>query len=63
VLVDFLPGFEPDLRRLLAMEDELSALLKHPVDLGEWQSVEADPNYLRREHILQSARVVYTAAN
>jgi hypothetical protein len=61
--VDVLVEFEPEqvvrLDTLLAAEAELSAILGRPVDLGERRSVEEDPNYLRRRHILGTAQVIY----
>lgn len=59
VLVEFEKGHEPNLRGLLSMERELKAILQREVDLGERQSVEEDPNYLRRNYILNSAMVIY----
>jgi len=59
VLADFEPGFEPTLDGLLAMESELKTLFQRNVDFGERQSVEEDPNYLRRNSILTSAQIIY----
>lgn len=60
VLVEFEAGFEPKhFRELLAMEGELKQLFGRDVDLGEQQSVEEDPNYIRRRRILRSAQVIY----
>jgi predicted nucleotidyltransferase len=41
--------------------DELSALLGRKVDVVDRGGVEQSENYLRREHILRNARVVYVA--
>lgn len=59
VLVEFQPGETVSLAKLFAMEDELTAIIGHEVDLGDRRSVEEDPNYIRRRHILKSAEVVY----
>ena len=59
VLVEFEPGQEPTLAGLLAMETTLAEILQRNVDLGERQSVEEDPNYIRRKHILSSLQVIY----
>jgi hypothetical protein len=63
--VDALVEFEPDVRvklaDLISAEAELSALFNRWVDLGEWRSVEEDPNYLRRNGILRTAQVIYEA--
>jgi len=61
--VDVLVTFEADVRQtltnLLLMEQELESIFQRKIDLGERQSVEQDPNYLRRKHILNSVQVIY----
>lgn len=59
VLVTFHPQSHPTLLDLTLMEDELSALLKRPVDLMSKRAIEKSPNYLRRQQILDSAQVIY----
>ena len=63
--VDFLALFDPSSRWSLLdrvrMESELEALLHRPVDLLDREEVEASPNWLHRQIILQSARVIYAA--
>jgi predicted nucleotidyltransferase len=59
VLVAFEPGTKVTLMTLEEIETRLSEMLGYPVDLGEYRSVEEDPNYLRRRHILQSIEIVY----
>ena len=59
VLVEFEPGAQHTLTDLLTMQDQLAEILRRNVDLGERRSVEQDPNYIRRRHILESAQVVY----
>lgn len=61
VLVQFDPGKEPDLMEIVAMENELSEILGHKVDLVERQAVEKSENYIRRRHILQSEEAIYVA--
>ncbi len=60
VLVSFRPGAAIHFRDLLRMETELTALFGRKVDLGTRRSVEADPNYLRRQAILGSTKVIYS---
>jgi len=61
VLVQFDPGQEPDLMEIVAMENELSEILGHKVDIVERQAVEKSENYIRRRHILQSEEAIYVA--
>lgn len=59
--IDVLVEFEqrPNLNDLMVAENELRLIFQREVDVGEQQSVEEDPNYIRRKHILSSAQVVY----
>jgi uncharacterized protein len=62
--IDFLVMFQDDdygpwMGKLLHMEDELSALLGRRVDLVPRESVEQSENWIRRNHILNSAQVIY----
>ncbi|MCC6907425.1 MAG: nucleotidyltransferase domain-containing protein [Phycisphaerales bacterium] len=63
--LDFLVAFEPDadwgLLEHVQMRDELAALVNRRVDLVTRRSVEASPNWIRREAILRSAERVYAA--
>jgi predicted nucleotidyltransferase len=63
--IDFLVTWAPEadwsLLEHLSAQDELSQLLGRRVDLVTRRSVERSANYIRREHILESARVVYAA--
>jgi len=59
VLAAFEAGHEPTLRELLAMEAELKAIFQREVDFGDIESVEEDPNTIRRKRILGSAQVIY----
>ena len=47
---------------LLDMEDELAAATGRHVDVVERRLVEKNPNWIRRNAILNSAQVVYAAA-
>jgi len=61
--VDFLVVFAPEanwsLLDVIGAEQELSALLGRPVDLVEKQVVKNSANWIRRRHILNTARTVY----
>jgi predicted nucleotidyltransferase len=59
VLVSFEPEAHPSLADLLAMEEQLSAMLGHRVDLITRRSVEASENYIRRTAIIKSAEPIY----
>jgi predicted nucleotidyltransferase len=59
VLVEFESDVELTLQVMIDMEAELKRIFRHDVDLGDIQSVKADANYIRRKHILNSARVIY----
>ncbi len=62
--VDFLVVFENDdcgpwLSKFTELEEALTELLGRDVDVVDKRAVENSENYIRREHILQSARTVY----
>src|SRR5574341_1291961 len=59
ILVEFDPAIRVRLADLIAAEAELSSIFNRQVDLGEWRSLEEDPNYLRRNRILSTAQVIY----
>jgi predicted nucleotidyltransferase len=61
VLVTFLPEAEWSLLDHVQMEEDLSTLLGHKVDLVSKRAVERSENWLRRRAILESAEVVYAA--
>ena len=61
VLVSFDPEARPTLFDIVRMQDELSRLSGHPVDLVTRAAVEASRNYIRRKAILDSAEVIYAA--
>jgi len=62
VLVEFRAGSEPGFFALARIGDELCELFGRPVDVVTRSSVEGSANYLRRQRILGSARVVHDAA-
>ncbi|MCZ7546281.1 MAG: nucleotidyltransferase family protein [Anaerolineae bacterium] len=58
VLVEFEPGKTPDFFRFIDMQEELSAILRHKVDLNT-------PGFLSRhfrQKVLDTAEVVYERA-
>ncbi len=59
VLVTFAPDAQPGWIGKQQMRDELRALFGRPVDLVDRQAVVSDPNYLRRQQILESAEVLH----
>ena len=65
--VDFLAVFKPSSRWSLSdrvrMETELEVLLARPVDLLDREEVEQSPNWLRRQAILESAKVIGSVLN
>lgn len=61
LLVTFSSHAHPTLLDLVRMQDELEALFARPVDLVSRRAVAASRNYIRRDAILRSARVVYAA--
>lgn len=61
VLVEFTPEARWSLLDLVGAEEELSAIIGRPVDLVERECVERSENWIRRRHILDSARQLYAA--
>ena len=64
--VDFLVTFENDdsgpwMCKLTELEDELSELLNRNVDVVNRRGIEQSDNWIRRDAILGSVRVVYAA--
>lgn len=63
--VDFLATLEPHVRipmsRLLAIEEELAAIVGRRVDLVLRPSLLRSKNILRKQAILESAQVLYAA--
>jgi predicted nucleotidyltransferase len=61
VLVTFAPEAKQTLNNLLAMYDELEALLGRNVDIIDRETIERSRNHIRRRAILNSARIIYVA--
>ena len=64
--VDFLVTFENDdsgpwMCKLTELENELSVLLQRDVDVVHRHGIEQSNNWIRREAILGSVRIVYAA--
>jgi hypothetical protein len=57
MLIDYFPEARPTLLDLIAMKNELSDLLRRPVDLGVKAALK--PRY--RDRILAEAQVIYAA--
>ena len=61
--IDFLVSFADDARwslwDVIQAEEELASLMGRPVDLVERSTVEQSENWIRRNDILRTARVVY----
>jgi len=61
VLVEFEEGQEPDLFKILDLQEQLAEILGHKADLVERRAVEKSENYIRRRHILESVELIYVA--
>jgi predicted nucleotidyltransferase len=61
VLIEFEPGQEFGLMKLIGIQEELSEILGRKVDMVERQAVEKSENYIRRRHVLNSLEQVYVA--
>jgi len=61
VLVTYQSDYNLTLQDILSSEDELSVLLGRKAEVIERSSVEKSPNYIRRHHILSTARTYYVA--
>ena len=59
VLVTFDSQFQRGLAETLQMRQELETLFNREVDLIVKAAIERSENWLRRQHILESARVIY----
>lgn len=61
LLVEFEPGEQWSLMDLVKAENEFAELLGRKVELVDRQNLQRSANWIRREHILRSAEVVYAA--
>ena len=59
VLVMFSPEASWTLLDVIGAEEELGDLVGRPVDLIERQTVERSENWIRRQHILSTAKTIY----
>lgn len=64
--LDFLVVFKdndagPWMSKFMDLEEELSHVLGRRVDVVDKRGVEQSENYIRRRHILSSAKVIYVA--
>ena len=59
VMVEFLPKHQWTLFDFVKMRDELIKIFGRKVDLLSKNAVESSHNYLRRDNILSSAKVIY----
>ena len=58
-LVTFGSDADWDLLDVIRAEEELAELLGRPVDLVQRSTVEKSENWIRRNHILKTARTIY----
>ena len=63
VMVQFQPKAHPTFAMLEQMEVELTKLFHRNIDLITRQGIEASRNYLRRQAILSSAKVIYATGS
>lgn len=61
ILVTFTPESHHTLFDLVQMENELKSIFGRDVDLVSRRGIERSLNYLRRNEILSSAKVIYAA--
>lgn len=61
ILITFAPTAKRGLTETLQMRDELQAMFDRKVDLLVKAAIEHSENWLRRKHILESAKVIYAA--
>lgn len=59
VMVQFHPDAHPTFSTLDQMETELKQLFQRDIDLITRKGIETSRNYLRRQEILSSARIIY----
>ena len=59
ILLHFRDDFRYSLSDLVQMGDELETLLGRDVDIIDQQALEDSENYIRKQQILETAKVVY----
>lgn len=63
IMVQFHPDAHPTFFDLAQMEDELKDLFRRDIDLVTRKGIEASRNYLRRNAILSSTKVIYATGS
>ena len=58
-LVSFHEGLKPGWPLILDMQEELLVLVKRSVNVVERRNLEQSENYIKKEHILRNAQVIY----
>ena len=61
ILVNFDPNAQRGLSEMLQMQDELQIIFNRKVDLIVKDTLKYSKNWLRRKHILESAKIIYAA--
>ena len=61
VLVTFFPTVHWGLTETIQMQDELESLFGREVDLIVKSAIERSQNWIRKQHILESAQALYVA--
>jgi predicted nucleotidyltransferase len=59
VLVEFKPEFKRGLTETIQMKEELQEIVKRKVDFIVKRALKRSENWLRREKILASAKIIY----
>jgi uncharacterized protein len=59
LLVSFIPGYSWSFDDAFEMRESLSRLFQRPVDLISKASIEQSTNWIRKQDILSSAKVIY----
>jgi hypothetical protein len=60
-LVEFEPNAIPGVDAFFALKEGLERTLGREVDLVDRKAIEQSRNYIRRHHILRSAKAIYVA--
>lgn len=63
VMVQFHPDAHPTFSSLDRMEAELKTIFNRDIDLITRQGIETSRNYLRRQEILSSVKVIYATGS
>ena len=60
MLVEFVPSAPWDLLDLVTMQQALEKIFNRKVDLIEKRTIETSHNWIRREEILSTSKVIYS---